>query len=117
MKKFLLLLASAVSVILFAVSCKKEKAESVFVAVSSDSEFVDSKATLNFILSQAAPSDITISLAVLSSASEGNSAVAADKLTVPASKDGDCTEGDAARQSPSWIGNPNGPGSAAARFF
>ncbi len=85
MKNFFNLLLSTVFAVLLFASCVREAVDIPVLKMSADSEFKDSYASINFTLSKASGSDISISLLVLDQPSEGNSCVAASKLTLPSS--------------------------------
>ena len=85
MKKFFKFLIAVLFAALLMASCDKEKKASVVLVMTADAQFTDNIASLNFALSAASAQDVSISLAVLDSPSEGNSSVPADKLNVPSS--------------------------------
>ena len=85
MKNFFNLLLSTVFAVLLFASCVREAVDIPVLKMSADSEFKDSYASISFALSKASGSDISISLLVLDQPSEGNSCVAASKLTLPSS--------------------------------
>lgn len=85
MKNYFKLLLSTVFAVLLFASCERGAVEIPLLKMSADSEFKDSYASISFALSKASGSDISISLLVLDKPSEGNSCVAASKLTLPSS--------------------------------
>lgn len=85
MKNFFNLLLSTVFAVLLFASCVREAVDILVIKMSADSGFKDSYASINFTLTKASGSDISISLLVLDQPSEGNSCVAASKLTLPSS--------------------------------
>ena len=68
MKNYFKLLLSTVSAVLLFASCERGAVEIPLLKMSADSEFKDSYASINFALTKASGSDISISLLVLANA-------------------------------------------------